>query len=121
MEVEIGSKLEGTVTGITRFGAFVELPGGATGLVHISEIADKFVQDIHQFLKVGDMVTVKVIQLRDGKISLSIKKAKEPDGTFRGPRGHSENFEDKLSRFLKESEERLASRKRSGERRRRNR
>ena len=115
MEVEIGSKLEGTVTGITKFGAFVELPGGATGLVHISEIADTFVQDIHQFLKVGEKVTVKVIQLREGKIGLSIKKAKDPTGTPSGPRGRTENFEDKLSRFLKESEERQASQKKNGE------
>lgn len=117
MEVEIGSKLEGIVTGITKFGVFVELPGGATGLVHISEIADTFVQDIHQFLKVGDKVTVKVLHLRNGKIGLSIKKAQVQTRTSRAVRERTENFEDKLNRFLKESEERQAARKKSGEKR----
>jgi S1 RNA binding domain protein len=121
MELEIGSKLEGIVTGITKFGAFVELPGGATGLVHISEIADTFVQDIHQYLKVGDKVTVKVLNLREGKIGLSIKKAREQPKAPRPSRERAENFEDKLSRFLKESEDRQAARKKSTERRNRGR
>lgn len=121
MEVEIGSKLEGRVTGITKFGAFVELPGGATGLVHISEIADTFVHDIHQFLKIGDKVTVKVLHLREGKIGLSIKKAQEPTRPQRSVRERTDNFEDKLSRFLKESEDRQAERKKGGERRNRSR
>lgn len=121
MGVEIGSKLEGKVTGITKFGAFVELPGGATGLVHISEIADTFVKDIHQFLKVGDVVTVKVLSLREGKIGLSIKKANDQEQRPRSPRERGEGFEDKLTRFLKESEERQSTRKKNVERRGRNR
>ncbi|CFJ39579.1 MULTISPECIES: S1 RNA-binding domain-containing protein [Brevibacillus] len=121
MGVEIGSKLEGKVTGITKFGAFVELPGGATGLVHISEIADTFVKDIHQFLKVGDVVTVKVLSLREGKIGLSIKKAKEQERPPRSPRERGEGFEDKLNRFLKESEERQSTRKKNAEKRGRHR
>ncbi|MGE7271826.1 S1 RNA-binding domain-containing protein [Brevibacillus panacihumi] len=121
MGVEIGSKLEGKVTGITRFGAFVELPGGETGLVHISEIADTFVKDIHQFLKVGDVVTVKVLNLRDGKIGLSIKKAKEQERPSRPVRERGEAFEDKLNRFLKESEDRQSSRRKHADKRGRNR
>ena len=78
MSIEVGSKLQGKVTGITNFGAFVELPQGSTGLVHISEVADNYVKDINDHLKVGDTVEVKVINVeKDGKIGLSIKKAKD--------------------------------------------
>ena len=77
MSIEVGSKLQGKVTGITNFGAFVELPGGKTGLVHISEVADNYVKDINEHLKVGDVVEVKVMNVEeDGKIGLSIRKAK---------------------------------------------
>ena len=73
MSIEVGSKLQGKVTGITKFGAFVELPEGTTGLVHISEVADNYVKDINEHLKVGDQVEVKVINVeKDGKIGLSI-------------------------------------------------
>src|ERR1700730_7720053 len=79
MAIELGSKLQGKVTGITHFGAFVLLPGNVTGLVHISEIADTYVKDINDHLKVNDEVTVKVINVdKDGKIGLSIRQAKEP-------------------------------------------
>lgn len=75
MQVEIGEILEGKVTGITKFGAFVELPEGKTGMVHISEVSNSYVEDINQFLKEGDVVKVKVINItEEGKISLSIKK-----------------------------------------------
>lgn len=60
MQVEIGEILEGKVTGITKFGAFVELPGGKTGMVHISEVSNSYVEDISQHLKEGDQVKVKV-------------------------------------------------------------
>jgi S1 RNA binding domain protein len=110
MGVEVGSKLEGKVTGITKFGAFVELPGGLTGLVHISEIADTYVKDIHDHLKVGDIVTVKVLNVRDGKIGLSIKKAVErAERPPRNQRERGDAFEDKLNKFLKESEDRQSS------------
>ena len=144
MSIEVGSKLQGKVTGITHFGAFVELPEGSTGLVHISEVADNYVKDINDHLKVGDQVEVKVINVeKDGKIGLSIKKAvekKESDAPassyqqrprrnndFRGGRGDSrggrgndarpqrENFEQKMARFLKDSEERMSSLKRNTE------
>jgi len=126
--IEVGAKLEGKVTGITHFGAFVELPGGVTGLVHISEIADSYVKDVKDHLKLDDAVTVKVINVdKDGKIGLSIKKAidKPPEAASAGA-GHRGGrnterraggfsgagrmtFEDKMSRFLKDSEERMSS------------
>ncbi|MEK3856777.1 S1 domain-containing RNA-binding protein [Cytobacillus sp. FSL H8-0458] len=140
MSIEAGSKLTGKVTGITKFGAFVELPEGSTGLVHISEVADKYVKDINEHLKVGDMVEVKVINVeKDGKIGLSIKKAKDrPERSERPERGDrkefrtnsnsgrprhnrsndhrpKENFEAKMARFLKDSEDRLSSLKRHTE------
>ncbi|WP_216831208.1 S1 domain-containing RNA-binding protein [Alkalihalobacterium elongatum] len=144
MSIEVGSKLQGKVTGITHFGAFVELPGGTTGLVHISEVADNYVKDIKEVLKVGDEVLVKVVNVeQDGKIGLSIRKAQErpkEEMTNRAPRpsrpprparsggnygkgGNSGarnqrptmSFEDKMNRFLKDSEERLSTLKRQTE------
>ncbi|WP_409176554.1 S1 RNA-binding domain-containing protein [Brevibacillus fortis] len=115
MEIEVGSILEGKVTGITKFGAFVQLPGDVTGLVHISEIADVYVRDIHQFLKIGDTVKVKVLSLRDGKIGLSIKKTMEKERPPRYQRERREGFEEKLNRFLKESEDRQSSLKKGVE------
>jgi S1 RNA binding domain protein len=104
-----------------KFGAFVELSEGSTGLVHISEVADNYVKDINDHLKVGDVVEVKVINIeKDGKIGLSIKKAKEQSASQRprnkaNDRSSKESFEQKISRFLKESEDRLASLKRHTE------
>ena len=109
MSLEVGSIVEGRVTGITHFGAFVELEEGKTGLVHISEVADAYVHDIHDYLKENDLVKVKIINIRDGKIGLSIRQANggsgDPDGR--------KSFEEKLRGFLKESDERLASLRRS--------
>ena len=131
MSIEVGSKVEGKVTGITNFGAFVELPGGSTGLVHISEVADNYVKDINDHLKVGDLVEVKVMNVEaDGKIGLSIRKAKpqaeRPERPQR-PRNNNrsndrnnnrpqkEDFESKVARFLKDSDERLTTLKRATE------
>ena len=78
MSISKGQILEGTVTGITKFGAFVELSTGQTGLVHISEVADTYVKDVNDFLKEKDKVKVKVINVDEsGKIGLSIRQAKE--------------------------------------------
>ncbi|MDM5326074.1 S1 domain-containing RNA-binding protein [Neobacillus sp. CF12] len=139
MSIEVGSKVQGKVTGITNFGAFVELPGGTTGLVHISEVADSYVKDVNDHLKVGDQVEVKVISEKDGKTALSIKKAiDKPEGQtssysqrpqrqgrdnrqskdFRSKGSNfkpKENFEDKMAKFLKASEENLSSLKRNTE------
>ena len=76
MPVEVGMVVEGIVTGITNFGAFVQLEKGTTGLVHISEISNNYVKDINSYLKEQDKVKVKVLSIDpDGKISLSIKQA----------------------------------------------
>lgn len=116
MSIVAGKVIEGIVTGITNFGAFVQLPGNITGLVHISEIADEYVRDVNDFLKVNDRVTVKVLSVDEkGKIGLSIKQSKPkpsspPPQAFnsRSKRGHvpQMSFEDKISKFMKESEER---------------
>ena len=74
MQLEVGSIVEGKVTGVTKFGAFVELPEGKSGMVHISEVADVFVSEISQFVSEGQTVKVKIININeDGKISLSMK------------------------------------------------
>lgn len=79
MKPEIGQIYEGKITSITNFGAFVSLPEGPDGMVHISEISDRFVKNIQDVCKVGDVVKVKVISISDnGKIALSIKKAMAP-------------------------------------------
>ncbi len=79
MEFGVGSIVEGKVSGITKFGAFVTLPEGKSGLVHISEIAYSYVNDVHDHLHEGDQVKVKVIGIDEsGRINLSIKKATEP-------------------------------------------
>ena len=78
--LEVGAILEGKVTGLTAFGAFVSLPAGKSAMVHISEGSRSFVKDIKEFLKVGQDVKVKVVGISDeGKISLSIRKAEEDE------------------------------------------
>mgnify|MGYP000917086138 CR=1 FL=1 len=96
MALEVGSIVEGQVTGIARFGAFVELPEKKTGLVHISEIANEFVSDINDFLKVNDKVKVKVLSVdSNGKIALSIKQAmKDEKGT--AAKGHAHEQDNKV-------------------------
>lgn len=75
MQLEVGMVLEGKVTGITKFGAFIELPGGKTGMVHISEVAPTFVKEIRDFVTENQTVKVKVLSIsEDGKVSLSMKK-----------------------------------------------
>ena len=78
MDLAVGAIFEGKVTGITKFGAFVSLPEGKSGMVHISEVANSFVNDIKDFLTEGQDVKVKVINIdQAGRINLSIKKAQE--------------------------------------------
>lgn len=110
MSIVVGSILTGAVTGITNFGAFIQLKEGVTGLVHISEVADSYVKDIKEHLKEGQEVKVKVLTVeKDGKIGLSIRQA--------NPKSQSNNrhsqkrqvpsisFEDRLAKFLKDSDE----------------
>lgn len=75
VEPEVGSIVGGKVTAIMKFGAFVALEGGRSGLVHISEIANSYVNDVHDFLQEGQEVKVRVLASENGKINLSIKKA----------------------------------------------
>ena len=133
MEFGVGSILEGKVTGLTKFGAFVSLPEGKSGLVHISEIAYSYVNDVKDYLKEGQEVKVKVIGIdENGRINLSIKKAIDPPprpagqgrpmggarsagggrsaGFGRGPAAPREpaSFEDKLKQFMQASDSKLS-------------
>ena len=130
MEFGVGSVLEGKVTGITKFGAFVSLPEGKSGLVHISEIAYSYVNDVKDHLKEGQEVKVKVIGIdENGRINLSIKKAMDPPprpagqgrpmgrpgghngGGFRGKPAPAEpaSFEDRLKQFMAASDRKLSA------------
>lgn len=132
--LEIGAIVEGKVTGLTNFGAFVSLPDGKSGMVHISEVSNSFVKDIKEFLKEGQDVKVKVVNITDeGKISLSIKKAEDaPRESAPRPKrndrprnnnvwqGQSKqqpdsamSFEDMMARFKQVSDEKMTDLKRS--------
>ena len=160
MALEVGSIIEGTVTGLAKFGVFVDLGDKKTGLVHISEVASEYVSDVNDYLKMRDKVKVKVLSIDDkGKIALSIKQAqsgedketnsKHSDKEYANNRhgqshenresfqgrdnkssfnarndgyrgnnkksGNPVSFEDKLSRFLKDSDKRLLDLKRNVE------
>lgn len=126
MPIAVGDIIEGRVSGIAKFGAFVEMGEGKNGLVHISEISLRYVENVEDFVKRGDVVKVKVVSISpEGKIGLSIRQAEPPKerpvqarpAQARPHRetvktGSAENegvdrgFEDKLERFLKESTER---------------
>ena len=132
--IEVGAILEGTVSSIAKFGAFVNLPERRSGLVHISEIASQYVADVNDFLKVGDPVKVKVLAITpEGKINLSIKQAQPtqpaPQREYRSPRPQQQaqprressapqgvvygstgdaDFEDQLKHFMQESDKRMA-------------
>ena len=134
MQPTVGEILEGKVTGITKFGAFVSLPDGTSGLVHISEIANTFVNDVHDFVSEGQTVKVKIIGVNEnGKINLSIKKAMppepRPEGEQRPQRPYQPRqdrpqrqnftpkssappaeatFEDKLKQFMQDSDNRIS-------------
>ncbi|WP_099203713.1 S1 RNA-binding domain-containing protein [Miniphocaeibacter massiliensis] len=116
MSISVGDILEGKVTGITKFGAFVSLPGGSNGLVHISEISNDYVEKVEDFIKKDDIVKVKVLSAQDGKVGLSIKaampKIKKPEELDWGKEEKESDglsFEDKMSKFLKDSNERYVS------------
>ncbi len=121
MDLAVGAIVKGKVTGITKYGAFVALPEGKSGMVHISEVATSFVNDIKDFLQEGQQVDVKVINIDDaGRINLSIKKAQpkqerssarqQRSGRLAGtPKDLSNmSFEDKLKAFMSDSESRQA-------------
>ena len=135
MEFAVGAVLEGKVTGITKFGAFVALEGGKSGLVHISEIANSYVSSVEDYLKVGQTVKVRVLNIGEGgKINLSIKRAEEkpsrPTPERREDRAQSarpaqaqtsDDFEDRLKKFMQESDSRIADNRMYSDRKQRSR
>lgn len=85
MALEVGSVLEGKVTGITKFGAFVELPDGKTGMVHISEVAATYVKEIRDFISENQNVKVKILAVTpEGRITLSMKRVEENNNAQAG-------------------------------------
>ncbi len=115
MSVDVGSIVEGTVVKITNYGAFVELPDGRSGLVHIREIADTYIKDVRDYLREQERVKVKVLGVNErGKLDLSVKQALSPEERVARARAKT-SFEDKMKAFLKESEERLLDLKRNTE------
>lgn len=76
--VKVGTVMEGTVESIQNYGAFIDLGNKLSGLVHVSQISDKRIKSPSDVLEVGQTVTVKVIGVKDGKISLSMKALIEP-------------------------------------------
>ena len=128
MQLEVGMIVEGKVSGITGFGAFVDLPEGKSGMVHISEVSTDYVNDINDHLKIGQVVKVKVLSIADnGKIALSIRKASDRKKSFTrsdSPRSQSKtsapyewapqkssegaSFEDLMSRFKQSSDDRMS-------------
>ncbi len=133
MELSVGDILEGKVKSITNFGAFIALPEGKTGMVHISEVANAFVSDIRQHLTEGQDVKVVVIGAENGKINLSIKRlqpraprenaaprrenpAPRPAAPRQAapvqpaaPKTADQLFEEKLKQFMQESDSKIAS------------
>jgi S1 RNA binding domain protein len=131
MQLTTGEILEGKITGITNFGVFVDIGEGKSGMVHISEVANTYVNNINDILKVGDKVKVKVLNVQeDGKISLSIKRAQEqpkkqpkerkpftqpkPDGsyTWTPRKTQAASFEEMMNQFKQSSDEKFSDLKR---------
>ena len=138
MQIDIDSVYDGTVTGLTKFGAFVKLENGVSGMVHISEVSNEYVNDISEHLSEGDKVKVKVLEINEkGKVSLSIKKALPPqekpkpqkpskprrDNKDRGWKGAPQessapmSFEDMMAKFKAQSEDKMSDLKRSSDKR----
>lgn len=145
---QVGDIVEGKVTGIKPFGAFVSLPEGKNGLVHISEVSYEYVQDLSAVLSDGQTVKVKIMSIApDGKIALSIKRTQPaPERGARQGGGHQRqqgaaprakreapprvwqpkpaqpqgnlSFEDMMARYKSQSEEKIADLKRVTENRR---
>lgn len=116
MYAEVGTVVEGTVTGIMPFGAFIHLSDGRTGLVHISEVSNEYVKDLAEYLHEGQIVKVQILSIdQNGKIKLSMKRAagngeekeKVKVNTKREPNSKPNKFEDILAKFLKDSDEKL--------------
>ncbi len=121
-EISVGSVVDGKVTGITKFGAFVVLPGGKSGLVHISEISYSYVNEVSDHLREGQEVKVKVIGIDQAhRINLSIKQVEPPPprpprqsgggramGFTRQAPKEPTDFEDRLKQFMQSSDSKLS-------------
>ncbi|MDO5715203.1 MAG: S1 RNA-binding domain-containing protein [Tissierellia bacterium] len=119
MALSVGDIVDGVVTNLVKFGAFVDLDEGKSGLVHISEISDSYVRNVSDFLEKGQKVKVKILSMDPGgKIALTMKglqedsKESEPktdnqEEYFNRNSEVNKNFEDKLNRFLKDSNEKI--------------
>ena len=130
MHLEVGAVVEGKITGITKFGAFVDLGEGKSGLVHISEVSNSFVKEINNHLKDGQIVKVKIIKINNkGKFELSIRQVDDANLYTKNKIPKSENFgskninqtlsfEDMISKFKKLSDEKLSDFKKKTEMRR---
>lgn len=134
MQLEVGAIVEGRVTSITKFGAFVELPENKTGMVHISEVSTGFVKEITDHIKENQVVRVKVIDIdANGRINLSIKRLLDVPDAPRGGGGKRPparrsgigwqpkpvavptTFEEMMSKFKQDSDDKISSLKRSNE------
>ena len=105
----MGALLEGKVKSITKFGAFISLPENRTGMVHISEVANTYVSDIHDHLQEGQEVRVKVIAIDPtGKISLSVKRAQAPSLAAKPQPKAPLTFEEKLKQFMSDSDSKIS-------------
>lgn len=133
MAIEVGQTVRGKVSGLANFGAFIDLEDNKTGLVHISEVSDKYIKDISDELEEGQEVDVKVLSIADdGKIGLSIRKTKQAQQAQQAnddkpkvekpkkeaPKQKSQDFDSMMNSFLKDSEDRLSSLKQQTENRR---
>jgi len=123
MQIRIGEIIEGKVTGITKYGAFISVNKETAGMIHISEISSEFIKDINGYLKLNQMIKAVVIGVNeDGKLALSIKQLQEnkniepeeeaeekPEfaGNAQNP-ASSRNFEDMLNKFKRESDEKMS-------------
>lgn len=103
MAIEVGNILDGTVTGITKFGVFVDLGEKQTGLVHISEVAHGYVEDINDVLKVQDPVKVKILSIEGNKIGLSIKQTQAKPQSERPRERSAKSFPSDRPKFSNDS------------------
>ena len=127
MTVNVGDILECSVVNITSYGAFVVFDDNQKGLIHISEISNKYVEDANTDLSIGQVVKAKVLSIDNGKISLSIKQVENDnqkkysnkkeyvDYSKKSDNNQPKTFEDILSKFMKDSEERQTDLKRNFE------
>ena len=123
-DVKPGEVYEGTVSDIVDFGAFVEILPNKDGLLHISEISNEYVKDVNDFLKIGDKVTVKVLAVENGKISLSKKALESNDfDSSNRPRddrdSRDRNVRDRGGRNFERNRDRNDGKHYGGDRRRR--